>query len=118
MAKITAKELLRIEDFIELAKKGRHVLVTVNLQKQMVSQKVHPNETMRVEDTLDMYLLCADYTFRAGDLEKVISKPYVYASSEESISESRISKSIANERLKMDYRRLKSANIECEEKYF
>jgi hypothetical protein len=118
MAKITAKELLRIEDFIELANEGKDVKVTVNLQKQMVSQKVHPNETEESGETVEMYLLSADYSFRVGELEKVISKPYIYASSKESISESRINKSIANDRLKLDYRRLKSAKIEFEEKYF
>ena len=118
MAEIKAKELQRMEDFIGLANEGKDVRLEVTLRKQSVSQKMHPNETAGGEDTVEMYLLNADYTFRTGDLEKVVSKPYIYASSEESISESRINKSIANERLKQDYRRLKSANIKFEEKYF
>ncbi|MDA8171794.1 MAG: hypothetical protein M0033_02425 [Nitrospiraceae bacterium] len=118
MAGITAKELSRIEDFIELANEGKDVRATINLRKQKVSQNVHPNETSGGEDTVEMYLLSADFTFRTGNLEKVVSKPYIYASSEESLSASRINKSIANERLKLDYRRLKSANIQFEGKYF
>ncbi len=118
MAGTTAKELPRIEDFIQLANEGKEVKVIVNLGKQTVLQRVHPNETTGCEDTVQMYLLSADYTFRAGDLEKVVSKPYIYASSEETLSDSRINKNIANDRLKQDYRRLKSANIEFEEKYF
>ncbi|MDA8090020.1 MAG: hypothetical protein M0Z61_07345 [Nitrospiraceae bacterium] len=118
MSAIKAKELQRIEDFIELANEGADVRVTVNLRKQRVSQKMHPDETEESVGTIEMYLLCADYAFRTGRLEKVVSKPYVYACLEESLGESRINRSIANERLKMDYRRLKDADIEFEEKFF
>jgi len=42
----------------------------------------------------------------------------MYESTEESLNDARINKSIANERLKMDYKRMKDANITFEEKYF
>lgn len=118
MAGTKTKELQRIEDFIGLANEGKDVRVTVNLRKQMVSQRMHPNETEESLGTIEMYLLCADYAFSTADLEKVVTKPYVYACLEESLSESRINRSIANARLKLDYRRLKDANIEFEEKVF
>ncbi|MGQ9571516.1 MAG: hypothetical protein ACUVUQ_11910 [Thermodesulfovibrionales bacterium] len=67
---------------------------------------------------LDMYLLIADYTFTIENDVKRISKVYMYGSAEESLTAVKIDTNIANERLKMDYSRLKEANISFEEKYF
>jgi hypothetical protein len=119
MAEVSGKsELVRIEDFIALVKEGKKVDVTVLLRKQIVSQKVHPGETEDMKGEIDMYLLLGDYTFRVGNEEKLISKVYMYGSTEESLNDTKINKSIANERLKMDYKRLMEANITIEEKYF
>ncbi|MDA8086355.1 MAG: hypothetical protein M0Z75_06590 [Nitrospiraceae bacterium] len=117
MAQTKGKELLRIEDFINRAKEGKKMKLTVNLRKQLVFQKEHPELSQGME-MLPMYLYCADYTFRSADIEKVISKIYVYSSAEESFSESIIDKDIANDRLKLDYHRLRDAGIEFVEKYF
>lgn len=111
-------EILRIEDFVALAKEGKDVNAEVNLRKQLVSQKVHPGETEVMKSEVDMYLLLANYAFTVGNWKKVVSKIYVYGSSEESLNDAKINMSIANERLKMDYRRLKEAKIIFEEKYF
>jgi hypothetical protein len=119
MAEVSGKnELVRIEDFIALAKEGKKVDVTVLLRKQVVSQKVHPGESEDMKGEIDMYLLLGDYTFIVGNEEKLVSKVYMYGSAEESFNDAKISKSIANERLKMDYKRLMEANITIEEKYF
>lgn len=43
MVEVSRKdELLRIEDFITLAKEGNDISVTIDLRKQAVSQKIHP----------------------------------------------------------------------------
>jgi hypothetical protein len=119
MAEVSGKsELVRIEDFIALAKEGKKVDVTVLLRKQVVSQKVHPGESEDMKGEIDMYLLLGDYTFIVGNEEKLVSKVYMYGSAEESFNDAKISKSIANERLKMDYKRLMETNITIEEKYF
>ena len=119
MAEVSGKvELLRIEDFIALAKEGKKVDVTISLRKQIVSQNVHPGETEDMKNEIDMYLLLGDYTFKVSDREKVVSKVYIYGSLEESLNDAKIDKSIANERLKMDYKRMQDANITFEEKYF
>lgn len=119
MVEISGKsELLRIEDFIALAKEGKEVNVNIDLRKQSVLQKVHPGETEESKGELEMYLLFADYTFKIGNWTKVVSKVYMYGSTEESLNDTRINKSIANERLKLDYQRLKDVNIHFEEKYF
>jgi hypothetical protein len=111
-------ELVRIEDFIALANEGKKVDVTISLKRQIVSQKVHPEETEEMKGELDMYLLIGDYSFTVGGETKKVSKIYVYGSSEESLNDAKINKSIANERLKMDYKRLQDAKITLEEKYF
>lgn len=111
-------ELVRIEDFIALATEGKKVDVTISLRRQIVSQKVHPEETEEMKGELDMYLLIGDYSFTVGGETKKVSKIYVYGSSEESLNDAKINKSIANERLRMDYKRLQDAKITLEEKYF
>jgi len=108
----------RIEDFIALSELGNKVSATVELRKQLVTQKVHPEETDEMKSEIDMYLLFVDYTFAVGTNTKKVSKSYMYSSTVESLNDSKIDKNIANERLKMDYKRLKSAKIEIEEKYF
>ena len=119
MVEVSGKsELLRIEDFIALAKEGKDVSVKIDLRQEFVSQKVHPADTEELKGAIDMYLLFGDFTFRIGSWKKVISKVYMHGSTGESLSDTKISKSIANERLKLDYRRLKDVNIHFEEKYF
>jgi hypothetical protein len=111
-------ELARIEDFITLAREGKDVKVAIDLKKQLVTQKVHPGHDEDMKNEIDMYLLIAHYTFRAGKEVNQISKVYMFASSEESLDTLKINTTIANERLEMDYQRLKDAKITFEEKYF
>lgn len=119
MVEIPGKgELLRIEDFIALAKEGKDVNTTVDLRQEFVSQKVHPGDTEELKGAIDMYLLFGDYTFKIGSWKKLVSKVYMYGSTGESLSDAKINKSIANERLKLDYQRLKGVNVHFEEKYF
>jgi hypothetical protein len=108
----------RIEDFITLAKEGKEVNLGIKLKKQLVTQKVHPEDTEDMKNEVDIYLLTADYFFKVGKDLKLVSKVYMFGTSEESPNALKVSKSIANERLKMDYRRLKDAKITFEEKYF
>jgi len=113
-----AGELMRIEDFIDLAKRGKDVHLEIELNKQAVSQKLHPGDTEEEKYEIDMYLLIGNYKFNVeGNMNKV-SKVYVYGSAEESLNVSKINKYIANERLNMDYKRLKEVNVKLEEKYF
>jgi hypothetical protein len=111
-------EFVRIEDFIALAKKGKQVSVSIELRKKVVSDKVHPGTFNQIKGEVDMYLLFGDYTFSIEKDVKKISKIYMYGSSEESLNDANVNKSIANARLKMDYKRLRDAKITLEEKYF
>ena len=111
-------ELVRIEDFIAFANEGKQVKASIELRKQLVSEKVHPGATEEMKGEVDMYLLFGDYAFTVGKDVKKVSKIYMYGSSEESLNDAKINKSIANERLKMDYKRLLDAKIILEEKFF
>jgi hypothetical protein len=113
-----ASKISRIEDFIALAKEGKDVHVEIELEKQVVAQKVHPDETEDMKVEIDMYLLIGSYTFRVGKEVKQVSKVYVYGSLEEPAGVFLVNTNIANARLKMDYKRLREANINVEEKYF
>jgi hypothetical protein len=108
----------RLEDVVHLARAGKDVKVEVTLRKEIVAQKVHPEETETMKGEMNMCLLIGDYTCRVGDAEMNVSKVYMYYSAEERKEASRVDRNIANERLKMDYKRLKDAKIEFEEKFF
>jgi hypothetical protein len=111
-------ELLRIEDFITLAREGKEVKAEIKLSKQNVTQKVHPGATEEMKGEMDMYLLTGNYSFNVGSWKKVVSKIYMYGSAGESMNDAKINISIANERLKVDYKRMHDAKIAFEEKYF
>ena len=117
-------EFGRIEDFIAIAKEGKDVKVAIDLEKQLVRQKVPHGVTEDAKREIGMYLLTAIYTFsvvytfRAEEQVNQISKVYMLAFSEESPDDLKINTAIANARLKMDYQRLKDAKITFEEKYF
>jgi hypothetical protein len=113
-----ATEFSRIEDFIALAKEGEKVNVEIELKKQLVTQKVPPGVTEDMKDEVDIYLLTADYIFKVEKDLKLVSKVYMFGTSEESPNALKVSTSIANARLEMDYRRLRDAKITFEEKYF
>jgi hypothetical protein len=109
---------VRLEDFIALAGGGKDIDVEIELGKQSIKQKAHPGATEERRDEVDAYLLMGDYTFKVeGDSWKV-SKVYMMGFAEESLDVARLNKSIANDRLKMDYKRLQGPNVGLEPKYF
>jgi hypothetical protein len=108
----------RLEDFIALAREGKDIHGEVTLRKQLVEQKVHPAETLDMKSEIDMYLLVGDFTFRIGKEIQSVSKVYMFSSLEESQQAASVDRNIANERLKVDYQRLRAANISFEEKFF
>ena len=119
MARMDEKgDYRRIEDFIAFANGGGKVDLEIELKKQLVTQKVPQGVTEDMRDEIDMYLLTADYIFRVGKDMKLVSKVYVFGSSEEPQNVIKLNSNIANARLRMDYQRLKDADITFEEKYF
>ncbi len=67
---------------------------------------------------IDRYLLLGNFAFRTGEEEQTVSKVYMFGSMEESLENANVNKNIANERLKMDYKRLRDSGLEFEEKFF
>jgi len=110
--------LSRIDDFVAVARSGREVLASIELLRVLVTEKVHPGGTEDMKSEIAMYLLLANYTFTVGKDSTKVSKVFIYGSAEESLNEAKINKHIANERLKMDYKRMREVNIQFEEKYF
>ncbi len=111
-------DLVRLEDFIASAKKGLKISATVDLQKQYVSQRIHPENNEELKSEVNMYLLLGNFTFKIGNKEIIVSKVYMFGSAEESASDARINTNIANARLREDYKRLAAANMPVEEKLF
>lgn len=111
-------QLARLEDFVELAREGKKVKCDIDLRKQSLSQRVHPEETPDRTDEIETYLLIGDYTFLIDKQSYKVSKVYMFATEEESLNSARVNKSIANSRLQMDYERLKAARVTFKERFF
>ncbi len=112
------KSLDRLKYFIELARRGKKVGVEVTLRKELVEQRMHPDETDDMIKMTHLYLLFGDYLCECEGEVSTISKIYVYGFAEEPELVGRVNKSLANARLKMDYEGLKDAKINFEEKCF
>jgi hypothetical protein len=108
--------ICRLEDLIQMAEKGKKVEGDVVLHKVPVTLKSHP-EAGITEDQ-EAFLLNAAYRFHAEGTTYSVSKNYVTVLPTASVSVARSNRAIANDRLKADYKRLSTAGISAEEKYF
>ena len=111
-------EFVRLEDFIARTKEGKEVQLSVALSKHLVIKKSHPAETDERKGEVDMYLLIGDYSFNVGGAVSKVSKIYVSGTIDEPMNATKRNISIANSRIKMDYMRLREANIIFEEVFF
>lgn len=118
MTPLTKKKPLMLYDFIVLGKGGRRVEAYVELRKQIVMQETYPDETLVRRDEVDAYLLMGDYNFEVEGETYKVTKVYLMGFVREAPYIADLNKSIANKRLKMDYRRLKDADIKVAPKYF
>jgi hypothetical protein len=115
---IEKDEFIRLEDFIARAKEGKEVQLSVTLNKHVVKKKSHPAETDERKDEVEMYLLIGDYSFKVGGTVSKVSKIYVSGIIGEPMNATKQNINIANSRIKMDYMRLREANIIFEEVFF
>jgi hypothetical protein len=110
--------VFRLEDFIALAKEGKDICASVYLIKKIVTPTLNPEENEETNSNSDMYLLLGEYNFKvAGEVQKIF-KSYAFGTYEQSKDSMEQNIRVANERLKMDYQRLRKAHIIFEEKYF
>jgi hypothetical protein len=108
----------RLEDFIRLARKGIDITLEITLQKHIITEKIHPEQTADMKGEIERYLLLGNFAFRAKGQEQSVFKVYMFGSMEESRENENVNKHIANERLKMDYKRLHESGLTFEEKFF
>ena len=111
-------KVYRLEDFIIRAKHGQHIEAVIDLMKKTVRPTVHPGETEDTKSNVDMYLLLGEYNFKVADEVQKVLKSYAFGTSEQSQDLMAQNIRLANERLKMDYERLKEVKIKFEEKFF
>ena len=118
MKKMEIGRKTRLESFIELAKSGKQVKIRIDLSSRDVKQLGRPEATDDVMEESDMSLLIADFIPMGLEGEPGVTKVYAVSPIDENEVDAKVTRSIANERLKMDYRRLQDAKIEFEEKLF
>jgi hypothetical protein len=111
-------EVFRLEHFIDLSKKGQHIEASIDLKKQTVIKKLQEENPDGIRSETEMYLLLAEYNFAVAGESKKVFKIYMFGTSEESITTTHQNVLFANERLKIDYERLRNARITFKEKYF
>jgi hypothetical protein len=108
----------RLEDFITIARKGKEVALSVELDKRIFTRKYAPYTMGDPGDEIDTYILAANYVFFVEEKSHEFTKFYAFGVEGDSTSAVEREIDVANERLKMDYKRLRDANIVFSEKFF
>ena len=108
----------RLENIISLAMEGKQIQTSIDLKKKIVTPVVNPEETEDTKSNNNMYLFIGEYSFTVEGETHKVSKVYaygIYTYSRDSLEQNMY---FANDRLKMDYKRLREAKIKFEEKFF
>ncbi|WP_028323831.1 hypothetical protein [Desulfatirhabdium butyrativorans] len=109
----------RLEDLIALAISRNKGQFEAKLRKEIVKQDMLPDETGEQKARKNWYLLIADFALTgSGGKNRTVTKVYAFGDIHETAAEEEVIRSIANERLKMDYQRLRDAGIACKETFF
>lgn len=109
----------RLEDLIARAISRNKGQFEVSLRKETVKQDILAAEADKQKAGKNWYLLMADFalTGSGGDI-RTVTKVYAFGDINETGAEEEMIRSIANERLKMDYQRFRDAGIAYPEKLF
>jgi hypothetical protein len=109
----------RLEDLIALAISRNKGRFEVNLRKEIVKQDTLPAAAGKQKAGKNWYLFMADFALKGSGGEiRTVTKVYAFGDINETEEEEKVIRSIANERLKMDYQRFRDAGIEYQEKIF
>ena len=109
----------RLEDLIALAISRNKGQFEVNLRKEIVKQDTPPEVSDKQKTRKNWYLLMADFSLVGSGAEiRKVTKVYAFGDINETGAEEKVIRSIADERLKMDYQRFRDAGIECLGKFF
>jgi len=106
----------RLEEIIEKAKGAEKATCKVNVFKQPVKYLVHPEA--EITEEMEAFLYTADFDFDIDGKHYIVRKTYATEFATESFEAKKACLNLANARLKEDYKRLKEAGIEVEEKFF
>ena len=106
----------RLEDLIKLSLSGKTVRIEVKIFQKIVNEVSRSESTNDTNIPTKMSLLMAD--FRSVGGPEMVRKVYAICPLNEDEVYAKKTRQLANQRLKMDYTRLKEANIIFEEKYF
>ena len=101
----------RLDDFITIARKGKEVELTIVLDKRIFKRKFAPSTMGDPGDEIDTYILAANYVFVVEGKIREFTKFYAFGVEGDSPSAVQREIDVANERLKMDYKRLREAKI-------
>jgi hypothetical protein len=110
----------RLDDFIKIARSGKSVQLEIKTHRDIVKHVSQSESTDDINVESDMALLMADFKmvpFTPGD-PKMVSKVYAIGNINASEPDAKTTSHVANQRLRMDYARLKEANINFEETFF
>jgi hypothetical protein len=88
------------------------------LKNSLLHKRLIPVTVKRGRMKLDMIILSALFTFKVGSDYRKVAKVYMLSSGSSSADEVKVDTSIANARLKEDYKRLIDVNIAIDEKFF
>ena len=110
----------RLDDFIKLAQSGGKVQLEIKAYTSMVKQLGRSESTDDIDIEVDMNLLMADFVpAPVADVKPgIVTKVYAVCPINESEIDANTTRHIANQRLRMDYARLKEVGVRFEEKYF
>ena len=110
----------RLEDLIALAISRNKGQFEVKLRKEIVKQDTLAEEADKQKAGKNWYLLMADFALAGSGGGKIrrVTKVYAFGDINETGAEEMVIRSIANERLKMDYQRFRDAGIKYQEKRF
>jgi hypothetical protein len=110
----------RLDDIIKLARQGHTVTLDIQVYRNLVKQISRSESTDDIDIETDLVLLMADFiptpARTAGGAK--VTKVYAVSPLNESEIDEKTTCHIANQRLKMDFSRLKDAGVKFEEKYF
>ncbi|MDX2454294.1 hypothetical protein [Desulfosarcina sp.] len=117
---VTSDLVGRLEDFIISAQRGKTVQLQTIVYEKYIKEVSRSNATDDMDLERDRCLLVADFTLIRPTREKPakVSKAYMICPVNENEIDRKTTRHIANERLRMDFSRLRKAGIEVEEQFF
>jgi hypothetical protein len=106
----------RLDDFFKLAGSGQTVELEIKLHRDIVKQVSQAESTDDINIETDMSLLMADFKTAQGITggPEMVSKVYAIGPVNENDIDDKTTRHVANQRLRMDFARLKEANVKFE----